>query len=273
MAVSGQDGISQAEIRSELERIVSSKVFARSERMKRFLTFAVEQSLSSNGTPVKEYTIALAVYDKPHSFDPRIDPIVRVEASRLRAKLREYYEDEGRNNPVTISMRKKGYSALYKKRKPKPLPDPAVSPAQEIASGSTKNSEAQHLYLKGRHYWNRRNPEAISEAAGCFKRAIAIDSEFALAYAGLADCYATQAWLEMDSPSRLWQAAEQTARKALSINESLAQAGATLACKQALHDWNWTAAETSFRNSIARDPRYATAATGTASSASLRSGV
>ena len=93
MAVAERDGISQTEIRAELDRIVSSNVFARSDRMKRFLTFAVEQSLSSDGTPVKEYTIALAVYDKPDSFDPRIDPIVRVEASRLRAKLREYYED------------------------------------------------------------------------------------------------------------------------------------------------------------------------------------
>ena len=166
---------------------------------------------------------------------------------------------EGRNDPVAISIRNKGYSALYKKRKPKPLPDANLTLAREIVPGSTKNSEAQHLYLKGRHYWNRRNPEAIAEAAECFKEAIAADSEFALAYAGLADCYASQAWLEMDSPSYLWQAAEEAARKALSIDESLAQASTTLACKQALYDWNWTAAETSFRNNIARNPRYATA--------------
>jgi tetratricopeptide (TPR) repeat protein len=63
----------------------------------------------------------------------------------------------------------------------------------------------------------------------------------------------------MDSPSHLWQAADEAARKALAIDESLAQASTTLACKQALHAWDWTAAEASFRNSIARNPRYATA--------------
>jgi tetratricopeptide (TPR) repeat protein len=215
MAVAGRDGIGIAkeEVRAELERVVSSTVFSRSERMKRFLTYAVEQSLSADSAGVKEYTIALAVYDKSESFDPRIDPIVRVEASRLRAKLREYYEDEGRDDPVIISIRKKGYSALFKKRQPQPLADSAALLAQAIVSDSTQNAEAQYFYLRGRHYWNRRTPEGIAEATECFKQAIVLDPRYALAYAGLADCYASQAWFEMDYPSRVWQASEDAAKR------------------------------------------------------------
>jgi tetratricopeptide (TPR) repeat protein len=238
--------MSEKKILEELERILSSKVFSRSERMKRFLKYAVDQALSGHAAAVKEYAVALAVYDKPESFDPRIDPIVRVEASRLRAKLREYYEEEGRNDPVGITIRKAGYAALFKKR-------------HEIVPNSTENAEAQHFYLRGRHYWNRRNPEAITEATSCFKKAIALDPRYALAYAGLADCYASHAWLEMDSPDRVWKLAEQAAQKALSLEKSLAQATTTLACRQALYSWDWTAAEALFRDSIARDPRYATA--------------
>ncbi|HEX4999774.1 MAG TPA: hypothetical protein VFY29_16260, partial [Terriglobia bacterium] len=85
--------------------------------MRRFLRFAVEQSLKKHSAPVKEYAVALAVYDKPASFDPRIDPIVRVEASRLRAKLREYYADEGRDDSIVVAIRKGGYSAIFRKRR------------------------------------------------------------------------------------------------------------------------------------------------------------
>lgn len=258
MAGSKRDTISEAEVRSELDRIVSSKVFARSERMKRFIRYAVEQSLLNGGASLKEYAIAMAVYDKPQSFDPRIDPIVRVEASRLRAKLREYYEDEGRNDPIVVTIRKRGYSAVCRKRKTRTLRSSAALP-QEMVPGGTDNSEAQHLYFKGRYYWNRRSAEGLTEAAACFKQAIALDSQYALAHAGLADCYASQAWLEADLPLHLWHAAEAAARRALAIEPSCIQASATLACKQALYDWNWTSAELSFRDAVTRGPRYATA--------------
>jgi hypothetical protein len=115
-----RDGISDDEIQAQLNRILSSKVFARSRRMRRFLEYTVEQSLLNNSTSVKEYTVALCVYDKPASFDPRMDPIVRVEASRLRSKLRDYYEDEGRSDPILISIRKNGYSPTYERWNSRP---------------------------------------------------------------------------------------------------------------------------------------------------------
>jgi hypothetical protein len=89
-------------IREEIDRIVVVAEFAHSTRMQRFLIYIVEEELSGRGLLLKEYAIALNVYDKTADFDPRLDAIVRVEASRLRAKLKKYYDSAGRNDPVNI---------------------------------------------------------------------------------------------------------------------------------------------------------------------------
>ncbi len=96
-------------IKRHLEKIIKSPIFANSDRMRRFLDFTVEQALNGKETSLKEYSIALAVFDKPQSFDPRLDPIVRVEAGRLRSKLREYYEGPGRFDPIRITYRRRSY--------------------------------------------------------------------------------------------------------------------------------------------------------------------
>src|ERR1051326_4010325 len=89
-------------IGQELEKILASEAFTRSERLRSFLKFTVERSASGRQDQLKEYVIGLEVYRKGASFDPRSDSTVRVEASRLRNKLREYYADEGREDPVRI---------------------------------------------------------------------------------------------------------------------------------------------------------------------------
>lgn len=227
--------------------MLASKGFARSERMKRFLRFAVEQALSEAPT-VKEYAVATAVYDRPTSFDPRVDPIVRVEASRLRAKLREYYEEEGAEDPVVISICKGSYSAVFRRsiRAKKRPSDVAVI------------SQSRHLYLMGRDCWNKRSPGGIDRAIECFRAAIASDAGFAPAYAALADCYAAQAWLEMSSPLGIWHEAERQALKAQAIDSST-EAMAALAFKKAAFDWQWNDSETTFRKLIVMKPKYATA--------------
>jgi hypothetical protein len=88
--------VSSDAIRAQLERILASPRFAHSERLKRFLRFSVEEALAGRAQSLKEYTLALEVFDKAASHDPGVDPIVRVEARRLRARLKEYYETEGR---------------------------------------------------------------------------------------------------------------------------------------------------------------------------------
>src|SRR5215831_10141391 len=81
-------------VRSEVSRILSSPEFQRSERLRRFLAYVVEETLAGRGDKLKEYAIALAVFDRP-SYDPDVDSIVRVEARKLRFRLDLYYETVG----------------------------------------------------------------------------------------------------------------------------------------------------------------------------------
>jgi len=104
------------EIRSQLERIIASKPFLNSNRSQRFLRYVVEGSLRDGADPLKEYAIAVEVFARDASYDPAIDATVRVEAGRLRTRLRDYYADEGRNDPVVIDVPKGGYRATFTER-------------------------------------------------------------------------------------------------------------------------------------------------------------
>src|SRR5215831_7733071 len=106
--------MSPEDIRSHLADMLASPVFARADRISRFLRYVVEASLDGRTTQISEYSIGVDVYDRQQSFDSRLDGIVRVEAGRLRSKLREYYETDGRNASIRIEFPKGGYSPLFK---------------------------------------------------------------------------------------------------------------------------------------------------------------
>ena len=100
-----------AVVRAQLERILASEVFSRSQQLRRFLSFVVEQSLGGQGHSLKEAVLAHELYGKRTDFDGGTDPVVRVDARRLRDKLREYYE--GRSEPVVISLPKGSYVPVF----------------------------------------------------------------------------------------------------------------------------------------------------------------
>jgi TolB-like protein/Flp pilus assembly protein TadD len=103
-------------VREQLERIVASPTFRQSDRLKRFLTFIVVEAFEGHRDQLKEYVIGVQVFGKEESFDPRTDPIVRVQARRLRAKLVHYYREEGRADDVIIDLPKGGYAPVFKRR-------------------------------------------------------------------------------------------------------------------------------------------------------------
>lgn len=105
-------------VRNQLERILGSTGFARSERLSRFLRFTVDQVLEDKGDQIKEYLIGVEVFDRPTDFDPRVDSIVRVEAVRLRSKLKEYYATEGRNDAIIIEIAKGSYVPAFRPQAP-----------------------------------------------------------------------------------------------------------------------------------------------------------
>ena len=106
---------SEQEIRAELERLLQSSLFLQSDRLGRFLRFAIENALAGNTELLKEYVIGTEVYDRKPPYHPSQDSIVRTEARRLRAKLKEYYESEGKQNPVFIYFRPGAYVPLFRR--------------------------------------------------------------------------------------------------------------------------------------------------------------
>jgi TolB-like protein/Flp pilus assembly protein TadD len=118
----------------ELKRILASPGFFRASRMQRFLTFVVEGRLAGkhNSDELKESLIGMAVFDRHADYDPKSDPVVRVEARRLRAKLEGYYEGPGKEDAVRIDLPKGSYVPVWDwQREPaslvqKPVPAPAL---------------------------------------------------------------------------------------------------------------------------------------------------
>jgi TolB-like protein/Tfp pilus assembly protein PilF len=122
--------LSAESVRTQLRKILSSSTFARSERLARFLNFTVEQTLGGHGENLKEFVIGVEVFDKNEKYDPRMDPIVRVEARRLREKLRKYYETEGLDDPLHIDFPTGAYVPLVKTREAVRVSTPASAASE-----------------------------------------------------------------------------------------------------------------------------------------------
>jgi serine/threonine-protein kinase len=99
---------------AQLERILVSPGFARADRLKGFLEFIVREALAGRAASLKEYTIGTGVFGKDVTFDPRTDPIVRVQARRLRSKLERYYRADGHADPIVIELPRGGYAPLIR---------------------------------------------------------------------------------------------------------------------------------------------------------------
>src|SRR5262245_39424281 len=101
-------------IRQQLERVLSSAAFARSERLSGFLRFVVERRLDGRDSELKESLIAIEVFGRKPDYDPKLDSIVRTEAGRLRARLIEYYAGVGSSDPLVIELPKGGYKPVFR---------------------------------------------------------------------------------------------------------------------------------------------------------------
>jgi serine/threonine-protein kinase len=127
-----------------------------------------------------------------------------------------------------------------------------------VHTGSaTRDPEAYDLYLRGRFFWNRRNSADLTKAIGLFESAIARDSTFVLAWAGLADAWGASAFWSGTAATALPRA-RVAAERAVALNPQLGEGLATLAYLLMVQDWNWTASDSVFRLVLERSPRYAT---------------
>lgn len=121
----------------------------------------------------------------------------------------------------------------------------------------TANNEAYDLYMKGRFWWSKRTVAGLKKAVENFEQAIFLSPNYALAYAGLADCYNLLSILEVMSPQEAFPKAKTAALKALQIDDTLAEAHSALGWTKWVYDWNWAESEEEFKIAIELSPNYA----------------
>jgi TolB-like protein len=133
---SEDNGPSDEEVRRELTTLLGRAEFQASERNRRFLTYIVEETLQGRADRIKAYSIAIAAFDRSDDFDPLTDPIVRIEASRLRRSLEHYYLTAGKSDRIRIDIPKGSYVAAfrYADRLPEDGLDSPASPSPGAAT-------------------------------------------------------------------------------------------------------------------------------------------
>jgi hypothetical protein len=110
---SAGQAIEREGVERALTRVLQSVCFRKSAQLSRFLRYAVTLALAGEAGAAKETLIGIEIFGRRPDYDPSIDPIVRVEARRLRRKLAQYYQTEGREDPVRIDVPKGGYFAVF----------------------------------------------------------------------------------------------------------------------------------------------------------------
>jgi TolB-like protein len=114
---------SAAEVRAHLDALLHNDALAISDRNRRFLAYIVEETLAGRGDRIKAYNVALTAFDRTDDFDPQTDPIVRIEASRLRRALEHYYLTAGKTDPLRIGIPKGSYVAAFGYAELEPAPE------------------------------------------------------------------------------------------------------------------------------------------------------
>ena len=383
----------EAAIRQHLSKILDSRGFSSSERLCQFLQLSVDRALNGENDQLKESVLGIEVFDRKAGYDPKVDPIVRVQAHRLRAKLAAYYEGEGRGDAVRIDLPKGAYVAAFRVQgheaiarheeasRPKAHRGLVVLPFVNLSqdeeneffsdglteelinaltqvqdlrvvartsafafkgkqqdireigrilgveavleggvrrSGSklrvtvqlvnaadgcqlwgqrydrriddvfeiqeniaqsivealkielgrlpsrpvktyTRDTEAHHLYLKGRYWHHRWTVENSARAIGFFEEALRRDPDYAPAYSGLADCYFLLGLYGPNKPSTVMPRARAAALKALAIDETLAEAHCSLGLIAYSYDWDTRRCREEMERSLSLNPGYALA--------------
>jgi serine/threonine-protein kinase len=391
--------LSSSEVRAFLEKVTASGQLVNAQRLSSLLRFVVEETLAGRGSRMKELRIGLEVFGRNvNSYDPVIDPIVRVQMGRLRSKLRSYYEGEGSGDAIRIEVPIGGYVPSFVRRTiqkrgseprsqgpPTPVDDlriavlPMINTGADpenqyfcdglteelinrlaqiprlrvvartssfqfkdtardvrevgrlldvstVLEGSVRKSghrirvtaqlinvadgchiwseryegelpdlfviheqissaicralekqifgsepktslrqplpralESYNHYLQGRFLWKKRTEQGLRAALDHFDQAVKIDPTFARALSGVADCHLMLGLSAAEAPDRCMPNAAAAATRALRVDDSLAEAHASLAAVKNCYEWDLVGAERGYRRSLSLDSSYATA--------------
>lgn len=144
-------------IRKQLQSILTSRTFQGSARRRQFLTYVVDECLAGRADRIKAYSIGISVFGRDAGFDPTTDPIVRIEAGRIRAALDRYYDEEGGDDPIRIVIERGGYVPDFTWRRPDetapitarviPAPDNVTVPAAASSPATRRAWRAGGLLI------------------------------------------------------------------------------------------------------------------------------
>ncbi|MCU0247407.1 MAG: hypothetical protein MUC42_12590, partial [Bryobacter sp.] len=160
--MNSMDTHTESKIRAHLDRVLASARFREAPRISAFLRNVVEKTLAGKQGEIKEIFIGMEVYDRGPEFDPAKDSIVRVEASRLRSKLRDYYLEEGKETAVRITLPKGTYVPVFE------LPGQAAVVAAAAAGRDWKwpvGLAVVLLVVVAAGFWFARRPGAAPRLA------------------------------------------------------------------------------------------------------------
>ncbi|MFN7956120.1 MAG: hypothetical protein U0610_30690 [bacterium] len=379
----------QERVGAQLEKILASPQFSQAPRLRRFLEFVIGAAHGGSTESPKEYRIGVEVFDRGKDFDPRIDPIVRVQAAKLRSKLLEYYAGEGASDPIVITIPKGSYAPEFAPRAPAqptasstpppersriavlPLLNLSADPENEYFSdglteelinrlacvpglqvvartssfrfkgrdedirevgsklnvgtvmegsvrrsgdqlrvtaqlidvqtgyhlfsrtfqrtikdvfelqdelaqavvdaivptslgavrapgraGRTANLDAYHAYLKGMFTFSNRF-DGLHDCVDQLRHAIALQPDYAPAWAGLAHSYWLLAWYRILPAAEAMPASRDAAMRTLELDADSAQGTSSLGIVESGFEWRWAAGEERFRRAIELQPGLA----------------
>jgi tetratricopeptide (TPR) repeat protein len=239
----------------QLNRVLRSRAFRAAGGLRNLLAFVVEETMAGRGDELKEYVLGARVLRKGASFDPKLDPIVRVQMRRLRDRLRQYYTTEGRHDPIVIDLQKGRYVPMIEDHTESADDDGAQQPGDSQRTPWADLS-AYELDLRARYLLSLRSVTHVREAAAVVEEVLQRYPSFAPAYATLAECYRTLTVLEMMPPSEVLPKMKAACSAALKLDGNSAEAHSAYAGVLAW-EWDFTGAEKEHQLAVTYGPQSA----------------
>jgi tetratricopeptide (TPR) repeat protein len=243
--VHAASGLAVSDIGAQASRIAQTVRFRKAKQLARFLGYAVEKTLAGNDNALKETVLGIEVFGRGPDFDPGSDPIVRIDARRLRARLAEYYESEGAGDPIVIEFELGSYIPRFRSNPtdrettPKRSPSPAPKSNKSTLLSLTKLAQAKQQL-------DSLTPAGIVNSMALFERIIAANPEHALAHAGYAMASMVKAIFFYEPSETAMPRARASLERALAIDPGCAEAHALLGAVRALHEFDFPAANAAF---------------------------
>src|SRR5438093_502985 len=256
------------DVRVQLQRIVQSRAFRAAESLPSLLAFVVDETLAGREENLKEYLLGAMVLRKGATFDPKVDPIVRVQMRRLRQRLEHYYATDGRRDSVVIALSRGTYAASIERRASSCDDNPPDGSADETSGGRPRFA-AYEVHLRARYLLGQMSVTSIREAASLIEDLLRREPTFGAAHATLAECYRAFLVLEMMPPEEVVPRMKAACATALALDAKSAEAHAAFAGVLAW-EWNLGEAEHEYQLAVRCGPRNAVARPGMVPGRSVR---